>query len=54
VGARAGDLEAALTAYEQDVFLRSATAATDGDELHELLFGENAPQSLVDAFTGQE
>jgi 2-polyprenyl-6-methoxyphenol hydroxylase-like FAD-dependent oxidoreductase len=46
------DVEAALTAYERALFPRSATAAADGTELHELLFGADAPHSLVDMFTG--
>ncbi|MEU6002682.1 NAD(P)/FAD-dependent oxidoreductase [Streptomyces sp. NPDC047197] len=45
-------IETALTAYEQDLFPRSAAAATDGADLHELLFGDEAPHSLVNMFTG--
>ncbi|MFG2377732.1 FAD-dependent oxidoreductase [Streptomyces sp. NPDC048504] len=46
--------EAALTAYEQPLFQRSAAAAADGADLNEALFGDNAPQSLLDMFTGNE
>ncbi|MFD4481235.1 MULTISPECIES: FAD-dependent oxidoreductase [unclassified Streptomyces] len=47
-------IEAALTAYEQAMFPRSAAAAADGAELHELLFGEDAPHGLITMFTGGE
>ncbi|MFE7168578.1 FAD-dependent oxidoreductase [Streptomyces sp. NPDC057616] len=52
LAAHPDDVEAALTAYEQALFPRSATAAADGDELHELLFGDEAPHSLVAMFAG--
>jgi 2-polyprenyl-6-methoxyphenol hydroxylase-like FAD-dependent oxidoreductase len=48
------DIEAALTEYEQALFPRSAEAATEGVQLHELLFDHNAPHSLVAAFIGDE
>ncbi|MGW5866682.1 FAD-dependent oxidoreductase [Streptomyces sp. NPDC055239] len=48
------DVETALTAYEQALFPRSAAAAVDGNELHELLFGDEAPDSLIDMFSGGE
>lgn len=54
IAARPDDVEAALTAYEQALFPRSAEAAADGVELHELLFGDNAPHGLIDMFTGHE
>ncbi|MET9889736.1 NAD(P)/FAD-dependent oxidoreductase [Streptomyces sp. NPDC006465] len=54
IAAHPDDLEAALTAYEQALFPRSAAAATDGADLHELLFGDSAPQGLIDMFTGHE
>lgn len=52
LAARPDDVEAALAEYEQAMFPRSAAAASDGAELHELLFGEHAPHSLIDMFTG--
>jgi hypothetical protein len=52
IAAHPGETEAALTEYEQAPFPRSAAAAADGDELHELLFGEGAPHSVVQMFTG--
>ncbi|MER5378669.1 NAD(P)/FAD-dependent oxidoreductase [Streptomyces sp. NPDC002688] len=54
IAAHPDDLEAALTAYERALFPRSAAAATDGADLHELLFGDSAPQGLIDMFTGHE
>lgn len=48
--AHRGNIEAALTAYENDLFPRSALAAAEAAELQEALFGEHAPQSLVDMF----
>jgi 2-polyprenyl-6-methoxyphenol hydroxylase-like FAD-dependent oxidoreductase len=44
------DLERALTSYEQKMFIRSALAASEADVLRDLMFGENAPYSLVDMF----
>ncbi|MEV8540927.1 NAD(P)/FAD-dependent oxidoreductase [Streptomyces sp. NPDC051572] len=54
LAAHPDDPEAALTAYEQSLFPRSAAAAADGADLNEVLFGDNAPQSLLDMFTGNE
>jgi 2-polyprenyl-6-methoxyphenol hydroxylase-like FAD-dependent oxidoreductase len=51
IAANPGDVEAALLAYEEDLFPRGAFAAVEADELREGLFGDNAPQSLVDMFT---
>jgi 2-polyprenyl-6-methoxyphenol hydroxylase-like FAD-dependent oxidoreductase len=44
------DVETALAEFERAMFPRSAAAAADGDELHELLFGEGTPHSLVAMF----
>jgi 2-polyprenyl-6-methoxyphenol hydroxylase-like FAD-dependent oxidoreductase len=54
IAAHPDDIEAALTAYERALFPRSAAAAADGAHLHELLFGDNAPQGLISLFTGHE
>jgi 2-polyprenyl-6-methoxyphenol hydroxylase-like FAD-dependent oxidoreductase len=54
IAAYADDIEAALTEYEQAMFPRSAAAAADGAHLHELLFGDDAPHSLINMFTGDE
>ena len=45
-----GDVEAALLAYEADLFVRSASAAADAGLMTEVLYGTRAPQSLVDFF----
>lgn len=47
-----GDVEAALLDYEEALFPRSAIAAAEAGELSRLLFGDKAPGSLVDMFTG--
>ena len=52
LAANPGDVEAALAAYEEALFPRSAVAAAEARELSKLLFGEKAPGSLVDMFTG--
>lgn len=52
IAAHPGDVEAALREYEQAMFPRSARTAAEGNELHELLFGEDAPHSLVRMFNG--
>jgi 2-polyprenyl-6-methoxyphenol hydroxylase-like FAD-dependent oxidoreductase len=49
--AHPGDLEAALTAYENDLFPRSASAAAESDRNLKLFFDENSPQGVVDLFT---
>lgn len=51
LAAHPGDVEAALGAYEKELFPRSAIAAAEADELFKVLFGANAPQSLVDMFS---
>lgn len=48
------DVEAALTAYEKDLFPRSASAAAVADRNHKLFFDDNTPQSVVDLFTNQQ
>jgi 2-polyprenyl-6-methoxyphenol hydroxylase-like FAD-dependent oxidoreductase len=51
IAANPGDVEAALAAYEKDLFPRSASAAAEADRNLKLFFGDNAPQSVVDLFT---
>jgi 2-polyprenyl-6-methoxyphenol hydroxylase-like FAD-dependent oxidoreductase len=46
-----GDVEAALIAYEKDLFPRSASAAAEADRNLKLFFNEDAPRSVVDLFT---
>jgi 2-polyprenyl-6-methoxyphenol hydroxylase-like FAD-dependent oxidoreductase len=45
------DPEAALTAYEAELFPRSAQAAAEAEELHDILYGEQSPRSLVNMFS---
>ena len=51
IAANPGDIEAALLAYEKDLFPRSASAASEADRNLKLCFADNAPQSLLDLFT---
>ncbi|MFC4119967.1 FAD-dependent oxidoreductase [Nonomuraea zeae] len=51
IAAHPDAVEAALAEYEQTMFLRGAEAAAEGTQLHEFLFGDHAPHSLVAAFT---
>jgi 2-polyprenyl-6-methoxyphenol hydroxylase-like FAD-dependent oxidoreductase len=50
IAAHPGDVEAALTAYEQDLFPRSAEAAGEAARNLELCFDERAPHSLLEQF----
>ena len=50
IAANPGDVEAALIAYEKDLFPRSASEAVEASRLIEVCFGDHAPQSLVDFF----
>lgn len=52
IAAHPGDIETALTEYEQAMFPRSAESAAEGTRVHEVLYGDNAPHSLVDMFSG--
>jgi 2-polyprenyl-6-methoxyphenol hydroxylase-like FAD-dependent oxidoreductase len=54
IAANAGDMEAALTAYETDLFPRSASEAAEADRIQEVLFGDNAPQSLLNFFANPQ
>jgi 2-polyprenyl-6-methoxyphenol hydroxylase-like FAD-dependent oxidoreductase len=48
------DVEAALIAYEKDLFIRSASAAAEADRNLKLFFNDNSPQSVVDLFTNYQ
>lgn len=48
------DVEAAVTAYEQALFPRSAAAATEAARDFALCFGDDAPHSLIDLLTGHD
>ncbi len=54
IAAHPGDVEAALLAYEKDLFPRSASVAAEGAEGNLKLFGPDAPQNLVDFFTNAQ
>jgi hypothetical protein len=54
IAANPGDVEAALIAYETDIFPRSASAAADAEGILELCLGPNAPHSLVDMLTSHQ
>jgi 2-polyprenyl-6-methoxyphenol hydroxylase-like FAD-dependent oxidoreductase len=49
-----GDVETALTEYEQAMFPRSAEAAAEGVEGHELLFGAGAPYVMLGLVSSSE
>jgi 2-polyprenyl-6-methoxyphenol hydroxylase-like FAD-dependent oxidoreductase len=52
VAAHPGDLGAALDAYEEPMFARSADAAAEAAASLELCFADDAPAGLVAMFTG--
>ena len=54
LAAHPDDVEAALAEYEQAMFPRGSEAAIDGERLAESMFGDNAPQSLLDMFLASE
>ncbi|MFG2603248.1 FAD-dependent oxidoreductase [Streptomyces sp. NPDC048514] len=51
LAAHPDDVEAALTAYEEALFPRSAAAAAEASHVHRLCLDDNAPHSLVAFFT---
>jgi 2-polyprenyl-6-methoxyphenol hydroxylase-like FAD-dependent oxidoreductase len=50
LAAHPGNVEAALSAYEKDLFLRSAAEAVAAEGILNVCLGPDAPQSLVDFF----
>ena len=55
IAANPGDVEAALIAYEKDLFPRSASEAAEAEGMiPKVCLGPNAPQSLVDFFTNNQ
>ena len=54
IAANPGDVEAALVAYEKDLFPRSASEAAESEAILERCLGVSAPQSLVDMFTSYQ
>ena len=54
IAANPGDVEAALLAYEKDLFPRSAAEAAEAEVILNVCLGPNSPQSLVDMFTSYQ
>jgi 2-polyprenyl-6-methoxyphenol hydroxylase-like FAD-dependent oxidoreductase len=54
IAANPGDIEAALIAYETDLFPRSASEAAEAEGFLKVCLGPNAPQSLLDFFTNHQ
>jgi 2-polyprenyl-6-methoxyphenol hydroxylase-like FAD-dependent oxidoreductase len=54
LAAHPDDVEAALTAYEQALFPRSAEEAVESARDFEICFGATTPQSLIGLFTGHQ
>lgn len=54
IAAHPDDIEAALTAYEEALFPRSAAAAAEAARNHELCFDDKAPHSFVDLMAGYQ
>jgi 2-polyprenyl-6-methoxyphenol hydroxylase-like FAD-dependent oxidoreductase len=52
--ANSGDLETALQSYEKELFPRSAPEAAEASRMQEVLFGDHAPQSLLDFFANPQ
>lgn len=52
IAAHPGDIEAALVAYEKDLFPRSSATAAESDRNLRLFFNDRAPWSLVEFFGG--
>ena len=50
IAANAGDIEAALLAYEDELFPRSASSALESEANQERLFGADSPHSLLEFF----
>jgi len=54
IAAHPGDVEAALTEYEQALFPRSEQFATESDANLEMMFGADTPAGLLTLLTGGE
>jgi 2-polyprenyl-6-methoxyphenol hydroxylase-like FAD-dependent oxidoreductase len=52
IAAHPGDIEAALTAYEEALFPRSESEYADAYEILDLCLGDRAPYGLIAFFTG--
>ncbi|WP_397448357.1 FAD-dependent oxidoreductase [Pseudomonas sp. NA-150] len=51
IASNPGNVEAALVAYERELFPRSAQTAEETDQNLKLFFNDNAPQGLIDMFS---
>ncbi len=54
IAANPVDMEAALTAYEKDLFPRSAPEAVQAEQILDICLGSNAPRSLLDFFSSHQ
>jgi 2-polyprenyl-6-methoxyphenol hydroxylase-like FAD-dependent oxidoreductase len=54
IAANPDDVEAALAAYEKDLFPRSAAEAVEAERILNVCLGPSAPQSLLDFFTSHQ
>jgi 2-polyprenyl-6-methoxyphenol hydroxylase-like FAD-dependent oxidoreductase len=54
IAANPDDIEAALIAYEKDLFPRSASEAAEAERILNVCLGPNAPHSLLDFFTNNQ
>lgn len=54
IAANPWDVEAALVAYERDLFPRSAFEAAESEKILDVCLGPDAPRSLVDFFTNHQ
>lgn len=52
--AHPGNIETALSEYEQDMFPRAESAAIESDRNSKLFFNENSPQSVLDLFASHQ
>jgi 2-polyprenyl-6-methoxyphenol hydroxylase-like FAD-dependent oxidoreductase len=53
IAAHPDDTEAALAEFEQAMFTRAAADAAD-DDIYKIMFGDDAPHSMVAMLTGAE
>lgn len=54
IAANPGNIEAALTSYEGELFYRAASAAAEAQRNLELCFGDDTPRGLLDLFAGHQ
>jgi prepilin-type processing-associated H-X9-DG protein len=54
IAANPGDVEAAFAAYEEVMFARSEAEAVAAHETIDLIFGDGAPNGLVNLFNGTD